>query len=350
MTMKTRNIKNALAYALLAFLFAGSLVSCSSDDDATSSGLTPPVINTVSRAEEGPLVPTDVGYANNMYVIQGSGFLSLQKVYFNDTDTYFNPTLVTDTTIFVTVDQNTPYENASNELVLVTEGGTATYPFIIAPPAPQILRGFNPVNANDGDHITIYGNFFLNPVVTFGTTEAQVISNSLTEIVVVAPTGSNHQYITVSTISGEATTTYAVGTSLYDDAWLAPWDVESWNNHEYVTDNNAAQGTTYFKKDMGQWDNIQGNWNWDDQLDAYSGLRMSLKGEEAGLKLKLVFNGNWDDATAPIIELTTNWKEYYFTWDELLGATHVQNISFQELSGNGKGGVYYFDNIGYTLK
>ncbi|WP_194766864.1 IPT/TIG domain-containing protein [Tamlana sp. I1] len=345
--MKTLNIKQALSYSLIALLCIGGLVSCSSNDDVNDSSNTPPVINTVSLAEEGDLTPTDVGYANNMYIIQGSGFLFLEKIYFNGTDTYFNPTLVTDTAIFVTVDQNTPYENASNELKLVTKGGSVTYPFVIAPPAPQILKGFNPVNANDGDEVTIYGNFFLDPVVTFGTIEAEVISNTLTEIVVKAPVGSNKKYITVTTISGEATTTYAVGTALYDDVWYNGWDVESWNNQVYVTDDKAAQGTTYFKKDMGGWDNLQGNWNWDDQLADYSGIRLSLKGE-AGSKLKLVFNGNWDDATAPIIELTNEWKDYYFTWEELFNPAAVQNISFQEFTGDG--GVYYFDNFGYVLK
>lgn len=344
--MKNLKIKNILALFIMVSIVVSSLSSCSTED-SNSSPFAAPVINSVSKAKEGDLTPTNVGYANNMYVIKGSGFTSLKKIYFNDTDTYFNPTLVTDTAIFVNIDQNTPYENASSELKIVTAGGTVTYPFVIAPPAPQMLRGFNPVNAADGDEITIYGNFFLDPVVTFGSTQAEVVSNTLTEIVVKAPTGSNHQYITVTTISGSVTSTYAVGTAIYDDDWYNGWTVEAWNNQVYETNDAAAQGRTYFKKNMGGWDNVQGNWGWEDQIADYAGIRMSLKGPE-GSKIKLVFNGNWSDDTAPVITLTSEWKEYYFTWADLLNADHVQNISFQEFTGDG--GVYYFDNIGYILK
>ncbi|WNH09315.1 hypothetical protein [Thalassobellus suaedae] len=344
--MKNLKIKNILYFFIMASIVVSSLSSCSTDDNDSASFVSP-VINSVSKAEEGDLTPTNVGYANNMYVIKGAGFTSIEKIYFNDTDTYFNPTLVTDTAIFVNIDQNTPYENASSELKIVTAGGTVIYPFVIAPPGPQMLRGFNPVNAADGDEITIYGNFFLDPVVTFGAIQAEVVSNTLTEIVVKAPAGSNHQYITVTTISGSVASTYAVGTAIYDDDWYNGWTVEAWNNQVYETNDAAAQGRTYFKKNMGGWDNVQGNWGWDDQIADYAGIRMSLKVPE-GSKIKLVFNGNWSDDTAPIITLTSEWKEYYFTWADLLNAGHVQNISFQEFTGNG--GEYYFDNFGFILK
>tara|TARA_R110002050_G_scaffold171113_2_gene303120 strand:- start:38038 stop:39072 length:1035 start_codon:yes stop_codon:yes gene_type:complete len=344
--MKNLKIQYVLSFFTIASIFVSFLSSCS-NDESDSISFDSPIINTVSRAEAGSLTPTTIGYANNMYIIQGSGFTTLEKIYFNDTDTYFNPTLVTDNNIFVTIDQNTPYENGSNELIVVTKSGSAIHTFVVAPPAPQMLRGFNPVNANEGDEITIYGNFFLDPIVTFGTTEAQVISNTLTDIVVKAPSGSDKQYITVTTISGSVTSTYAVGTAIYDDVWYNGWDVASWNNHTYETDATASQGTTYFKKNMGGWDNVQGEWGWDDQIADYGGIRMSLKGPD-GSKIKLVFNGNWDDNTAPIIDLTSEWKEYYFTWADLLNAGHVQNISFQEFTGNG--GEYYFDNFGFFLK
>ncbi|QCX37644.1 hypothetical protein FF125_04045 [Aureibaculum algae] len=345
--MKKFKIKDIFSFLIIVSIFVGTLTSCTSDDSESINSSAPPVINNVSIASAGDLVPTTVGYANNVYIIQGSGFSTLEKIYFNDVDTYFNPTMVTDTDIFVNIDQNTPYENASSELKVVTKGGTVIYPFVIAPPAPQLTRGFQPVNAAEGEQITIYGDFFLDPVVSFGSTEATIVSNTLTEIIAIVPAGGDKKYITVTTISGDVTSTYAVGTALYDDIWYGGFAPPEWNNHVYETNNTAAQGTTYFKKDMGGWDNVQGEWSWDDQIADYAGIRMSLKGPD-GSKLKLVFNGNWSDDTAPIITLTSEWKEYYFTWAELLDAGHVQNISFQEFTGNG--GEYYFDNFGYILK
>lgn len=335
--LKFKIFNRVLAIMLSLFTF----ISCN-DDDNTLSTVAPTITGVSTALEDEPVTQ---GYADNMYIIRGNGFSTTQKIYFNDFDTYFNTTLVTDDVIIVKINRNTPYADVTNELKIVTNNGEAAYTFVVAPPAPA-LNGFNPVNAADGDFITIKGSYFLDPIVTFGDTEATIISNTLTEIQVEVPAGSNHKYITVTTISGDSSSTYALGTAIYDDVWYNGWDVESWNNHTYETDGTAHQGETYFKKNMGGWDNLQGNWAWDDQISAYGGIRMALKGED-GSKLKLVFNGNWSDDTAPVIELTSEWVEYTFSWADLLNADHVQNISFQEFTGNG--GVYYFDNFGFYL-
>lgn len=349
-----KNFKNfrLLRFSFIAFISIIAFSSCTNDEDTAVSTVLK--ITSVSKAlnSSTPSNPVDndsitsIGFPNNTYIIRGSGFSFAKKIYFNDLESYLNPALITDNVMFVTINQDTPYTDVSNEIKLVSETGSVSYPFIIGPPAPQITRGFNPVNANEGDEITIYGNFFLDPVVTFGNISAEVVSNTLIEIVAKVPIGGDKKYITVKTISGLVTTTYAVGTALYDDVWYGGFGPADWNNHTYETDNTAAQGNVYFKKTMGGWDNIQGEWSWDDQISAYSGIRMSLKGD-AGSKLKLVFNGNWSDDTAPIIILTGEWEEYYFSWADLGNADHVQNISFQEFTGNG--GVYYFDNFGFFL-
>ena len=335
-----KNLKFKTTNLVLALLALFVFVSCNTDESPLGE---PPVITKVS-ASIGD-VETTQGYANNFYIVRGSGFSTVNKVYFNETDTYFNPTLVTDNVIIVRIDEDTPYENASNELRIVNDAGTAVYPFIVAPPAPT-LKSFNPINASEGETVTIYGSFFLDPIVTVGDVEVATTSSSLTEIQFVMPADANHKYVSVETISGNSISTYATGTAIYDDVWYNGWDVESWNNQVYVTDDEAQQGLTYFKKDMGAWDNLQGNWSWDDQIAAYAGIRLAVKGDDTST-LKLVFNGNWDDVTAPKIDVTKEWKEYYFTWADLGGATYVQNISFQEFTGNG--GVYYFDNFGFFL-
>ncbi|WP_417291012.1 IPT/TIG domain-containing protein [Corallibacter sp.] len=333
--------RNGLILVMILSLVA--FFSCDSDDDNDLEGQ-PPVINSVSTAVGNE--QTDVGFANNMYVIRGLGFASTQKVFFNEVDTYFNATLVTDKVIIVQIDEDTPYLDTTNELKVVTANGTATYPFIVAPPAPR-LKSFNPVNAADGETITVYGSFFIDPVVTVGDVEVEVLNLSINEFQIVLPSGSDREYISVETISGNSISQYAIGTAIYDDIWYDGWDIESWNNQEYITNGDAAQGLTYFKKDMTGWDNIQGNWSWNDQLEGYSGIRFSVRADEPG-KLKFVFNGNWDDATAPNFDVTTEWVQQEFTWEELQNATFVQNISFQEYTGNG--GVYHFDNFGYVLE
>ncbi|MEL1245413.1 IPT/TIG domain-containing protein [Flavobacterium sp. DGU11] len=337
--MKNFNFKHLLG---LLTIFSITLFTACSDDENAGGGQ--PVIESVSLAQNDSLV--DKGYADNMYIIRGKGFTNTQKIYFNETDTYFNSTFVTDEVILVTIDRNTPYENAPDELKVVTSGGTAIYHFVVAPPAPNV-RSFQPVNAADGEQITIYGSFFLNPVVTVGGVQAEVVSNTLTEIVAILPPGSQLKKVTVTTISGESEWGTAVGTAIYDDAFYAPWDIESWNNHTYVTDAaKAYQGVKFIKKTINGWDNIQGNWAYNDQLSQYTGIHFWIRSDDAG-KLVPIINGNgWGDASKAVTT-GTEWTEYRYTWAELGNPAALQNITFQEFTGAAHN--YYFDNFGYTV-
>lgn len=345
---------NKIVWSLLIVLSLFTF-SCSNDDSGSGAN-TPPVIEKVSPTldEDGTpsqLESVNVGYANNMYIIQGSGLKTVKKIYFNDFQAAFNPNLVTDTAIFVTIDINTPYADASNKLKVVTDFGTAEYDFVVAPPAP-IFHSFHPVNAADGDQITIYGNFFLNPIVKVGDVQAEVVSNSLTEIVVTLPAGSQGKYVTVETISGLREWKTAIGTAIFDDSFYSPWDIESWNNHEYVSDySKAFQGTTFIKKAMGAWDNIQGNWTWVDQLSGYTGIKFAIRTEVPGT-MKFCFNGVWDETH--LINTTTEWQEVKLTWAQLGNPAALQNLcTFQNFSknsaGDGIANTIYIDNYTYTV-
>lgn len=334
------NFKKILGAIVLCSMSV--FVSCNDDDSASSSGA--PAIESVSLSMNDSLV--EQGMANNMYIIRGKGFTGTQKIYFNETDTYFNNTFVTDNVILVTIDRNTPYENASNELKVVTLNGTATYQFVVAPPAPAV-KSFNPVNAADGSQITIYGSFFLDPVVKIGGVEAQIVSSTLTQIVAIVPPGSQHKYVSVETISGRSEWNTAIGTAIYDDAFYAPWDIEAWNNHVYVTDAaKAYQGVKFIKKAIAGWDNIQGNWAWNDQLSQYTGIHFAVRSDDAA-KLQLIFNGAWGDDATRQFTTSTEWKEVYFTWEQLGNPAALQNITFKEFTGNAHN--YYFDNFGFTV-
>lgn len=352
-----KNLKiNIFSFVLLAVMSLFTISSCSDDGSNSGTGQ-PPVISRVSASvdENGQPVPLEsitMGYANNMYIIEGTGFKTVKKIYFNDTDTSFNPTLVTDTHIFVTININTPYANASDKLRVITEFGEAEYDFVVAPPAP-VVHSFNPINTPDGGEITIYGNFFLNPIVNVGDdATATVTSSTLTEIHAVLPPGSQLKKISVTTISGTTPYGTAIGTGIYDDDFYSPWTIESWNNHEFVTDiTKSAQGLKFIKKAMGAWDNIQGNWPWVDQLSAYTGIKFYIKTSEPGT-MKFCFNGNWSETY--MITTTTEWQEVKYTWADLGNPAALQNIfTFQNMSknsaGDGIANTIYLDNYSYTV-
>jgi len=346
--IKNIGINTLLGGVLMLFTFA----SCDGDDNNGSSVSTgKPVITSVSPSlnEDGQpsdLTPVTVGYADNMYIIHGSGFKSLQKVYFNNTDTAFNLTLVTDTDIFVTIDRNTPYQNQPNELRIVTAGGTATFDFVVAPPAPG-LTSFNPINAATGSTIKIYGSFFLDPVVKFGDVEATVVNSSLTEIEVTVPEGAQHQYVSVTTISGEAVSKQAVGTAIFDDVFYGDWAMSAPATViDGIPTKTPSQGLKLIEGAVDGWGNIGTNWIWNDQLSDYKGLRIAIKGKNAG-KVAVILNGHWDDSISALLDITTEWKTFEIPWSTFGPVPAIQNITLKNNVGDAN--VFYVDDIGYVL-
>lgn len=330
-----------------------TLSSCSSDDSNGSGN--PPVIDKVSATVDAngqpvALESTHVGFANNVYVIQGSGFRTLKKIYFNDTDTAFNPNLVTDTNIFVTININTPYANASNKLKLVTEYGEVEYDFVVAPPAPQI-GSYNSINALAGEEFTIFGSFFLDPVVTVGTTQATVVSSTLTEIRAIMPANSQYQLVKVTTISGNATASQPVGTAIYDDStapfvenWLGPWDGSGFTTSTEV----KIQGNNSIKAVFGGYVGFKvPMYAATPNTTGYSGIRVSFKSTKETGKFKVVINNNY--GAGKEISFTSNWSSFVIPFADLGGNPgYVNEIVFQEF-GNDGGDTLYIDDIGFVL-
>ncbi|MBZ4042998.1 IPT/TIG domain-containing protein [Flavobacterium hibisci] len=353
--MKNNKISSLLGFLMLASIVVSLLSACNNDDGASSTQLEVVSVSkamsssTPVKAEDNDSI-TAIGYPGMTYIIKGSGFRNLKHIYFNDKESYFNPTMVTDNTIFVAINSSTPYENGSSELKLVTDAGTIVYPFVIGPPAP-VIHSFNPVNAAEGDIITIRGNFFLSPSVTFGTTVVAPVSSTLEEIKVKVPAGADKKYIKVTNITGFATTQYAINTAVFDDVSYNSFDFPDWNNYTYEKDGTAPQGLVYIRKKMGAWDNLQGNWSWNDQLSDYAGIRVTIKGSVPGT-VKFIFNGDWSERN--MLSITTDWKTFYIPWSELGNPTAVQNFSFQNMTkdsnGDGLANTIDIDNIGYYLK
>lgn len=346
------------SFCIVALIMISLLSSCNADDSVNT---TVPSITSVSKTAVYPAngtTPEKVvdslttqGFAGESFIIRGSGFTGITKIYFNDFDTYFNPTLVTDNIIFVTINRQTPYSNVSNKLKIVNDKGTATYDFIVAPPAP-VIESYNAINAVAGDIITIYGTFFLNPVVKFDDIPATVVSSTLTEIKVTVPAGANNKYVYVTTISGSAKSREAVGSAFFDDAfyslstatsglWSASTDTWDYN---YTTD--YSQGKVAMKCILGGWNGLDIRRSGDLDLTPYKALRIAVKGKSVG-SLKYLINGNW--GITPTLPVTTDWVTIEIPFTDLGNPTIFNAITFQE-SGNTGGNTVYIDNIGFVLK
>ncbi|MCP2027678.1 hypothetical protein L1276_002838 [Flavobacterium sp. HSC-32F16] len=345
--MKNIKIKYLLPFIAMACMVVGVFSSCDNDDSSGSSGA--PVITSIAKSVEGDLIPVTVGDPKNYYIIQGTGLAGVTKIYFNDFDTYFNPTLVTDTAIFVLIDEKTPFANASNKLKLVTKQGTILYDFVIAPPTPR-LDSYNPINAVEGDVVTVYGDYFLDPVVKVGTVDVPVLSSSLTEITFKMPANAANKYVSVANISGSATSKEAVGTALFDDVWYNDWMFDGPEGKVTLESSGAAQGKVMIKSINDGWSGNQfRNKDWATlDMANYSGLRLWIKGDKAG-KVAVILNGNWSDPDSKVIEVTTQWKEYNLPWSSWpFAITGLQTLVIKDFTGEKSN--YYLDNIGFILK
>lgn len=355
-----KNIKNRM---LLKLYFLASIsillfASCS-DDSGDSSGKLE--VTGISRSVvDDPLVegdrevdvPTDVINAGNYYIIRGSGFATLKSISFNGLESYFNPTMVTDNAIVVMVDQKTPYYNEMDEMKIVTNSGTLSYKIAIRPPSPSITSF--PVNPNDGDIITIKGDYFLRPSVNFGNTKAELISESLTELKVKVPDGSYLKNLSVTNVSGTTVAQETIGSGIYDDAptniwgWEDLWDDENPLNKAY--DKDVKQGEKCIRWTSGEWNGYVigiNNWSYHD-TGKFKAIRFWIKGEKAG-KMKFFANDVNVAANTEIIEIKSTWTYFEIPYADVGNPTEISNIGFQEFGGFG-GNVIYLDNIGFVLK
>jgi len=350
-----KNLKIVSLAACLALIISLLLfTSCSNDDnaDASSGG---PVIESVMPSGYNldgtlkPLEPVTLVDPKNYYVIHGKGLLGTTKVYFNDFDTYFRPTFVTDTDIIVLVDEATPFANASNKLKVVTKNGTAEFDLMVAPPVPT-FSGFNYINCAEGDEVIIKGKYFLDPIVTLSATPTQpavpveVISSTLEQVVVKIPANADHRYLAVTNISGTAVSKEAIGTALYDDKlygmqWGGPWAGKGVN---FDFGGDSYQGEKSWQWEFAGWDG--GNWGFNFDMTPYKAFRIAVKGAKNGQ-----VNFNLNGGPNYVIPVTTSWVYMEIPLDKLGSPSSITMITFQE-SNNDGGNTVLFDDLGFVLK
>jgi len=354
--MKNLNKYVLLKICIIASISALFFSSCTQDDNSNSTVMS---VTSISKSVvDDPLVDgdrqvdvlTDEVNAGNMYIVRGTGLGTLKSISFNGMESSFNSTLVTDNAIIVTVDKNTPYYNEQDEMKIVTGLGTLVYHIKVRPPYPTI-KGF-PINAVPGDIITITGDFFLHPVVNFGTTVVEPISASLTEIKVQVPDGNYHQNLSVTNVSGTTVAGQAFGTAIYDDTFTnlllssSPWNADDVYIKDY--DKDASQGTKCISWKAGKWNGLYFGID-KSQVDVtqFSGIRIAMKGEKKGT-VNAVINGNWGKSYS--ITLTTDWKYFEIPFSAVGDPTELDKIEIQESSNVDGGNKIFIDDLGLVLK
>jgi hypothetical protein len=301
---------------VLSLLMIFAIASCKKDEKGGSGAPTITRVRYLSKTDTIPnvehrvnldsssfyndtrVVPFDstavAGRLGTQYAILGTNLSSTKSVSFNGVAVYFNPALVTDNSIIVTLPASTstvkvPYgTDQSNKLVVLTNNGSAEFDFPILQP-PAVISGFDVVSTATGDEVVIKGTIF-NSVksVRFDDVPATIIGTpTATEIRVKVPAGISQAFIYVETPGGVAKSPLSYGFKyvIYDEAlnqaneWTkwGGWDT---SEQDLASSEHPKAGARSFKiAYLGAYGAVQLHPNVKFPLpNGYTSLKMSIYG------------------------------------------------------------------------
>ncbi len=181
-----------LVLMVMAVLMVGSLTSCKDDEE----GMGTPVITAVRSCDPAKADSTFTkAGTGSLIAIIGQNLSHAQKVYINDQEVYFNPTMNTDHSVVVTVpSEDDGFEltafnsDLKDEIRVETTHGTAVYAFKITAPYPSISRVQCAYPREAGDVLNVYGlNLVDIESVYFTDLTAEQLDTTVWETV-----GGNH--------------------------------------------------------------------------------------------------------------------------------------------------------------
>lgn len=159
--MKSTKYIKLLCMLLLPTVF----ISCNKDDEYFDEKYqsTPITVTQVYLEDYESSVPDrPITYARlgQLIRIEGSGFYGMKKVYINGYDTYFNRAYVTDNSMLVSINSDTPVSDAEPEerniIRFVKNSTELSYNFTIRAASPTITSISNTLPAA-GEKVTVYG-------------------------------------------------------------------------------------------------------------------------------------------------------------------------------------------------
>ncbi len=342
--------KNALLFCLV--VFAATLFSACSKKEAGSvtdtSTSNAPVIQNVTNLTNRT---TALGFSiyGDWIIIRGVNLATTYKVEFSNIAASDSLMYATDSTITVKIPASLP--NASdNPIKVTTTKGAVTYNYQILQP-PPVITSFTPIVAAPGTDITITGEFLLGATnVKFNTTDAKIVSNTRTQLVVTVPVGVSSGYIFITTPSGSVKSSVSFGLAyvLYDDALATGWADLSYSSVAvYNNTTNVLRGTNSIKNNYSvgfggfRFKTTTAVVN----LTGYTALKFSIFGgtNSSGYKIRVIVNAGATTYTLTLPAAGT-WTQYEVPFTSLGSPTTLSTIEFKEYSG--KVFEVYFDDIG----
>jgi len=192
-------------FAVIAFVVAGILISCSDDSEIGT-----PVIKYIRITEplssDSLLVAAGQG---QMVAIIGENLGTAIELWFNDQRAELNTTFIYDKSIIARVPAEIPLVVNDELMLKFRNGETLTYNFNVDISAPSVLR-MKSEYVEEGGVATIFGNFFYEPLqVTFsGGVEGEIVSVTDNTLEVTVPAGAGSGPVTVASNFGSTESTF----------------------------------------------------------------------------------------------------------------------------------------------
>ncbi len=303
------------------------------------------------------------------YGIIGTNLLTTSSVSFNGVSVYFNPALLTDNSIIITIPASTstatqvPFgPGQNNKLVIVTAHGKVEYTFPIQQPPPSITS-FTPISGGAGDVITITGLVFNSvSAVRFDTTPAVIVGTpTTTSIQVRVPAGVASSYIYVTTPGGTAKspTSFGFKYTIYDDALATGWGGQGSGGYSgygstlnFASPTQPKRGTNAIGVMFnGSYDALQIGYGGATVLDVKKLGLTSIKfsvyggaGIQTGDKLQVVINGKYGGYT---VALTAGAYVDFTVPLSALGNPDTITEFVLQNQGSAAPSTIYVDDIGF---
>jgi len=375
--MKKINRHSTVAMILLFVMVTLAYTSCKKDNEGAAGNPVITKVRVISKTDtikdvdhrinldsnlvydETRVVSFDstvvAGRLNNQYAIIGENLLTTLSVSFNGVKVNFNPALLTDHSIIISIPNDVPYgAGQSNQLVVTTKFGMATFAFPILQPPPTITT-FSPVAAGAGEIVTLTGTIFEGVTeVKFDAVAAEIVGTpTKTQIQVRVPAGIVQAYIFVTTPGGTSRSVGSFGFKavLYDDQFSTGWGSYFGYNstRNYTNTVNVKRGTyaiqTIYTDAYGA---LQIGYN-GTTIDAtkLTAIKISIYGGAgtAGQAVQLVINGNYGKAVR--LELSEGkYTDYTIPLSELGSPSDITEFVLQSL-GVPVPTTIYVDDIGF---
>jgi hypothetical protein len=310
------------------------------------------------------------GGLGNQYAIVGTNLLTTKSVSFNGVNVYFNPGLLTDHSIIITIPSLTstaaqvPFgPGQTDKIIVVTKYGTVTYNFPIRQPAP-VITSFLPQVANPGDTVTITGQVFNGvTAVAFDKIPATIVGTpTATTVQVRVPQGVSSNFIYVTTPGGTAVSTtnfgfkYVVYTEALTPGWGQNGGYDGYESTKTYNDKSHPESGTYdiacvFTNIYGE---LQLGYGGATPVNVstlgLTALKFSVyagAGYTAGQRVQIVINGNYVGSAEVLLTVKPGaYTDFIVPLSSLGSPTTIKEIVIQNY-GVGEPCTIYVDNIGF---